>query len=133
GGTPATSLTWADAFYLALVPLWAAALLIHPARSGRGLERAGGTLDVVTVLVGAGGLAWAFVVQPLAHGTEGLTSVIAAVVYPVGDLALLTAFGALLLRTRLNLRRSDMLIGAGALIFALADPTYARLALAGAY
>ncbi len=133
GGTPATSLTWADAFYLALVPLWAAALIVHPSRAGRGLERVGGTLDMVAVIFGAGGLAWAFVVQPLASGTHGLTEVVVAVVYPVGDLALLTAFGALVLRTRMNVRRSDFLLGFGAVVFALADLVYARLALTDSY
>jgi signal transduction histidine kinase/CheY-like chemotaxis protein len=133
GAAPATTLTWADAFYLALVPLWAAALVVHPRRAGRGLERVGGTLDMLAVIVGAGGVAWAFVVQPLASGSDGLTSVVAAVVYPVGDLALLTAFGALVLRTRMNVRRSDLMIGAGALLFAIGDLVYARLVLTDSY
>jgi signal transduction histidine kinase/ActR/RegA family two-component response regulator len=133
GITPATNLTWADAFYLGLIPLWAAALVLHPARFGRRLERAGGTLDMAAVLVGAGGLAWAFVVQPLARGNHGLTSVVSAVIYPVSDLMLLTAFGALILRTRMNLRRSDIVLGSGALIFAISDLTFARLAITDTY
>lgn len=133
GITPATSLTWADAFYLALIPLWGAALVLHPVRSGRTLERAGGTLDMMAVLVAAGGLAWAFVVQPLAHSAHGLTDVVTAVIYPVSDLALLTALGALIIRTRMHLRRSDIVLGAGVLIFALSDLTFARLALTGSY
>jgi len=133
GITPATNLTWADAFYLGLIPLWAAALVVHPGRSARKLERAGGTLDMAVVLAGAGGLAWAFVVQPLAHDHHGLASVVSAVIYPVSDLMLLSAFGALILRTRMNLRRGDVVLGVGALVFALSDLTYARVALANTY
>src|SRR5205814_9033141 len=54
GATPAGKLTYADSGYRALVPLWAAALILHPARRGRGLEQLGTALDAGAVVIGVG-------------------------------------------------------------------------------
>jgi signal transduction histidine kinase/CheY-like chemotaxis protein len=133
GVEPAASLTFADWFYLAMVPLWCAALIMHPARSGHGLEKWGTSLDAAAVIVGAGGMAWAWVLVPLAQGAENLPGVIVNLAYPIGDLALLTAFFALVVRSGVNLRSSDALVGAGFALVAVADLTFARLALTDSY
>lgn len=133
GIEPAASLTYADWFYLALVPLWCAALIMHPARSGHGLEKWGTSLDAAAVIVGAGGMAWAWVLVPLARDAENLAGVVVNLAYPIGDLALLTAFFALVVRSGVNLRSADALIGAGFGMVAVADLTFARLALTDSY
>jgi len=133
GATPAGKLTYADTGYLALVPLWAAALILHPGRRGRSLEQLGTMLDAGAVVIGVGSLAWAYVVAPLAHQARDVSGVIVNLAYPIGDMALLTAFFALMARVGARTKRAEIVLGAGALLFALSDLTFTRLALTDSY
>lgn len=130
---PAASLTFADAGYLALVPLWCAALITHPARAGRGLEQWGTSLDSAAAIVGAGGLVWVYVFIPVARTATDIPGVIVNLAYPLGDLALLVAFLALLPRTGIPPRRHDSFLGAGFVLLAVADLIFARLAITNSY
>jgi signal transduction histidine kinase/ActR/RegA family two-component response regulator len=133
GIDPQALLTWADGLYLALIPLWAAALVIHPARGHRRFEQVGTGLDAAAVIVGIGAVAWVYILGPLVRDAENFAGAVTAVSYPVGDLALLTAFVALVARAGGRLRRCDGFMGAGIVAFAFADLVYARLALSGSY
>src|SRR5205085_4165457 len=124
---------YADTGYLALVPLWAAALILHPARRGHGLEQLGTALDAGAVVIGIGSLALAFVVAPLARQAHDVPGVIVNLAYPIGDIALLTAFFALMVRVGSRTKRAELILGAGALMFALSDLTFTRLALSDSY
>lgn len=130
---PAGSLTFADAGYLALVPLWCLAFILHPARAGRGFEQWGTSLDGAAAIVGAGGLVWVYVFGPVARSADNIPGVIVNLTYPVGDLALLIVFIALIPRTGLPLRKHDSLLGVGVLLFAMADMAFARLAITDSY
>lgn len=130
---PAGSLTFADAGYLALVPLWCVALIVHPARAGRGLEQWGTSLDAAAAIVAGGGLVWVYVFVPVARTATDIPGVVVNLAYPLGDLALLVAFIALLPRTGFPPRRHDALLGAGFVMFAVADLVFARLALTDSY
>jgi signal transduction histidine kinase/CheY-like chemotaxis protein len=133
GSTPAGKLTYADSGYLALVPLWGAALILHPARGRRGLEQLGTMLDAGAVVLGVGSLAWAYVVAPLASQANNMSGVVVNLAYPIGDIALLTAFFALMARVGSRRMRAELILGGGALLFALSDLTFTRLALTNSY
>jgi hypothetical protein len=124
-GVPTVS--WADAGYLAAIPLAAAALLVHPALRGRpGTRKARAVLDGLTVATALLFLSWTIVLGPL-WDTSDLSTLGGAVAfaYPFGDVVLMF-FVVLAVRRMTGADRLSLacLLG-GLLAMAFADSWYA--------
>jgi signal transduction histidine kinase len=130
---PASSLTLADAGYLALIPFWGAALLLHPARSRRGLELFGGTLDALVVFVAAATLTAAYVLIPIVASAGNFAGSLVQLTYPTSDLALLTAFVSIHARSLPRFRSGEAFVGSAIFVFVAGDIAYARVALTDGY
>jgi diguanylate cyclase (GGDEF)-like protein len=123
--------SWADAGYLAAVPLAAAGLLMMPAtaQSMAGLLR--NVLDGVMVALALFCTSWILVLGPLfAAGGENLLSTILGLAYPVGDVATITILIFALLRARHGgeaARQPLYLLGLGLTGIALADSGFVYL------
>ncbi len=84
GSVPVPS--WADAAYLAAVPLAAAALLVHPAMRGRSTGRSRAVLDGLAIASALFFLLWTLVLGPLWRTTDLSTlGGLVALAYPSGD------------------------------------------------
>jgi diguanylate cyclase (GGDEF)-like protein len=123
--------SWADAGYLAAVPLAVAALLVLPAaaQSMAGLLRI--VLDGVMVALALFCTSWILVLEPLfAAGGDNLLSTILSLAYPVGDVVTITMLIFALLRARQGgeaARQPLYLIGLGLTGIALADSGFVYL------
>jgi diguanylate cyclase (GGDEF)-like protein len=123
--------SWADAGYLAAVPLAVAALLVLPAaaQSMAGLLRI--VLDGVMVALALFCTSWILVLGPLfAAGGDNLLSTILSLAYPVGDVVTITMLIFALLRARQGgeaARQPLYLIGLGLTGIALADSGFVYL------
>jgi len=123
--------SWADAGYLAAVPLAVAALLVLPAaqQSMAGLLRI--VLDGVMVAFALFCTSWILVLGPLfAAGGDNLLSTILSLAYPVGDVVTITMLIFALLRARQGgdaSRQPLYLIGLGLTGIALADSGFVYL------
>jgi diguanylate cyclase (GGDEF)-like protein/PAS domain S-box-containing protein len=123
--------SWADAGYLAAVPLAAAGLLVLPtaAQSTAALLRI--ALDGVMVATALFCTSWMLVLGPLfeAGGDDWLSTVL-GLAYPVGDVATITLLIFALLRARQGgdaARQPLHLIGLGLTGIALADSGFVYL------
>ncbi|HEV8624960.1 MAG TPA: EAL domain-containing protein [Acidimicrobiia bacterium] len=123
--------SWADAGYLAAVPLAVAALLVLPAaaQSMAGLLRI--VLDGVMVALALFCTSWILVLgQLFAAGGDNLLSTILSLAYPVGDVVTITMLIFALLRARQGgeaARQPLYLIGLGLTGIALADSGFVYL------
>jgi diguanylate cyclase (GGDEF)-like protein len=123
--------SWADAGYLAAVPLAVAGLLIMPAatQSMAGLLR--NVLDGVMVALALFCTSWILVLGPLfAAGGDNLLSTILGLAYPVGDVVTITMLIFALLRARQGgeaARQPLYLVGLGLTGIALADSGFVYL------
>ena len=125
---PVPALSWADAGYLAALPLAAAALLVHPVVRDEPRLRIRAFLDALIVATSILFLAWTIELGPLWHSTDlGAAAGIAAFAYPTGDVVVVVLV-VLALRhlprpTPVYLR----LLLCGLLMIAVSDATYAYL------
>jgi signal transduction histidine kinase len=134
GQDAVTLFTLADVGYLALIPAWCAALVVlQPAERRRGLQLLGSWIDAIVVLLIAGTVTAATVLLPLVRTEENVAGLVVNLAYPVGDLALIAAFVALVARSEKRLRSSQALIGAAVVVFAVGDTFYAYLSLTDSY
>jgi diguanylate cyclase (GGDEF)-like protein len=123
--------SWADAGYLAAVPLAAAGLIVMPAaqQSMAGLLRI--VLDGVMVALALFCTSWILVLGPLfAAGGDNLLSTTLSLAYPVGDVVTITMLIFALLRARQGgeaARQPLYLIGLGLTGIALADSGFVYL------
>jgi diguanylate cyclase (GGDEF)-like protein/PAS domain S-box-containing protein len=123
--------SWADAGYLAAVPLAVAGLLMMPAasQSMAGLLRI--ILDGVMVALALFCTSWILVLGPLfAAGGDSLLSTVLSLAYPVGDVVTITMLIFALLRARQGgaaARQPLYLIGLGLTGIALADSGFVYL------
>jgi diguanylate cyclase (GGDEF)-like protein len=123
--------SWADAGYLAAVPLAAAGLLVMPAatQSMAGLLR--NVLDGVMVALALFCTSWILVLGPLfVAGGENLLSTALSLAYPVGDVLTITLLIFALLRARQGgeaARQPLYLVGLGLTGIALADSGFVYL------
>ncbi len=91
----------ADFFYLLFYPLLFAGLFSLPGSTFRQNERLKFALDTLLILLTTGMLMWYFIIQPTAAEYMGeLFTQFIAVGYPIGDLLLILAIIAALLRQR---------------------------------
>lgn len=126
GDVPAVS--WADAGYLAAIPLTAAALLVHPALRGSGSSRARALLDGVAVATALFLLSWTIVLGPLWERSDVSTLAdVVALAYPFGD-AVLLFFVVLAVVRMTGAERLPLALLLGALLaMAVGDSAYAYL------
>ncbi|HKY74570.1 MAG TPA: EAL domain-containing protein [Acidimicrobiia bacterium] len=123
--------SWADAGYLAAVPLAAAGLIVMPAaaQSMAGLLRI--VLDGVMVALALFCTSWILVLGPLFEaGGDTLLSTILSLAYPVGDVVTITMLIFALLRARQGgeaARQPLYLVGLGLTGIALADSGFVYL------
>ncbi len=123
--------SWADAGYLAAVPLAVAGLLMMPAaaQSMAGLLR--NILDGVMVALALFCTSWIVVLGPLfAAGGDDLLTTILGLAYPVGDVVTITMLIFALLRARQGgeaARQPLYLLGLGLTGIALADSGFVYL------
>jgi signal transduction histidine kinase len=130
---PAGKLSLADIGYLALIPLWGAALVVHPSRSRRAIDRLGTSVDALVVLAFVATLTTVYVLIPALRDATDVTGAIVQTAYPLGDLALIAVLVSILARSAQTMRAGDVLVTVAAAVFAVGDITFARLSLIGAY
>ena len=123
--------SWADAGYLAAVPLAAAALLILPAASQTMAGFLRIVLDGVMVALALLCTSWILVLGPLfSAGGDNLLSIGLGLAYPVGDVVTITMLIFALLRARQGGaagRQPLYLIGLGLTAIAVADSGFVYL------
>ncbi|MGN6188137.1 MAG: hypothetical protein ACTHOE_04510 [Conexibacter sp.] len=126
GGVPTVS--WADAGYLAAIPLAAAALLVHPALRGSGSHRARSLLDGLAIATALLFLSWTVVLGPLwdRSNLSDLDGVV-ALAYPFGDAVLIFFVVLAVVRMTGAERLSLALLLGGLLAMAVGDSAYAYL------
>jgi diguanylate cyclase (GGDEF)-like protein len=132
-GAEIPTLSLADLGYLAFYPLLVLALLSLPRtqhRSDRAL-----LLDLGIVCTGCAVVVWWFVVGPVVAATgSAVAETLVALAYPVGDMLVLFALAAAILGRVRGVRPAVLaLLGIGTLCNAVADLSYARLALEESY
>jgi diguanylate cyclase (GGDEF)-like protein/PAS domain S-box-containing protein len=123
--------SWADAGYLAAVPLAIAGLIVMPAAANTmaGLLRI--ILDGVMVALALFCTSWILVLGPLfAAGSDGPLKAVLSLAYPVGDVVTITMLIFALLRARQGGeagRQPLYLIGLGLSAIALSDSCFVYL------
>ncbi len=81
--------SWADAGYLAAVPLTVAALIVHPATGGGRSRTARSVLDGMAIAAALLVLSWTVVLGPLWRTSDlGSAAGIVTVAYPFGDVVI---------------------------------------------
>jgi len=126
GDVPAVS--WADAGYLAAIPLTAAALFVHPALRGGGSSRARALLDGLAVATALLFLSWTVVLGPLWERSDlSQLGDAVALAYPFGD-GVLVFFVVLAVHRMTGAERLSLaLLLGGLLAMAVGDSAYAYL------
>jgi diguanylate cyclase (GGDEF)-like protein len=124
----------ADVAYLAFYPLTLLAVMSAAAGPRRAGDRLRLTLDAATVALGGGVAIWHIAIQPVAAAApDGLMRAFSWA-YPIGDLVLVAALAAVMLRPAQGLSKRTVALLAGAISgFVITDLVYARLALHGNY
>ena len=126
GDVPAAS--WADAAYLAAVPLTAAALLVHPALRGRAAGRIRSLVDGLMLAAALFLLAWTLVFEPVRHQID-LSSLggLVTLAYPLGDVVIVLLVVLVIRGTTTGDRRDLWGLLAGLLLIAFSDAVYTYL------
>lgn len=132
GAVPVPS--WADAAYLAAVPLAAAALLSHPAVQSRTTGKARAILDGGVIAASVFFIAWLLLLGPLWHSADMSTlGGLVTFAYPAGDFVLLFLI-VLVIRGTTDRDRVDLwLLLIGLLAMTVSDAVYAYLAEVAGY
>lgn len=126
--------SWADAAYLAAIPVAAAALLAHPALRGRRTGKARAILDGSVLAAAIFFIAWTLLLGPLWRSTD-LTTLggLVALAYPAGDVVLLFLI-VLVIRGTTDRDRLDLwLLLLGLLAMTLSDAVYGYLSEVAGY
>jgi diguanylate cyclase (GGDEF)-like protein/PAS domain S-box-containing protein len=130
-GVPDPFPSVADAFYLAMYPLLAAALLGFIKLRGGGRDR-GRLLDALTLTVGLTLLSWIFLMVPYLRDPElSILEKAVSLGYPLGDVLILAAVARLL--TSAGRSPAVILLGIGTLGTLVADVLYGLIQLNGAW
>lgn len=132
GSVPVPS--WADAAYLAAVPLAAAALLAHPAVQSRTTGKARAILDGGVIAASVFFIAWLLLLGPLWRSADLSTlGGLVTFAYPAGDFVLLFLI-VLVIRGTTDRDRVDLwLLLLGLLAMTVSDAVYAYLAEVAGY
>jgi diguanylate cyclase (GGDEF)-like protein/PAS domain S-box-containing protein len=126
--------SWADAGYLAAVPLAGAALLAHPAAALQSVHRVVALLDGLIVTSSVFFLSWYLVLGPtIRAGGQSIPETLVGVAYPVGDVVLVVLVVIVLMRGTSYTQRSLVLVMGGLVAMALADTAYLYLTQVSGY
>ncbi|HEY2201865.1 MAG TPA: hypothetical protein VGH56_08250 [Solirubrobacteraceae bacterium] len=120
--------SWADAGYLAAIPLTVAALVVHPATTGNGRHKARSVFDGMVIATALLFLSWTLVLGSLWHSTNLSTAGgLVALAYPFGDVVIVF-FIVLAIRGMTGDHRLSLwCLLAGLLAMALSDSTFTYL------
>ncbi|WP_285686757.1 EAL domain-containing protein [Actinoplanes sp. NBRC 103695] len=126
----------ADAFYLGMVPLTAAGLLLVPVAQQSVANRVRSVVDGLMVAASLLLISWIFVLHPLLRtGSDSTLEMNVLLAYPVSDVILVTV--VLYLLAMLRRGGQDwapfMLIGTASVLLGLADSVFAYLSLDDSY
>jgi diguanylate cyclase len=123
---PAAS--WADAAYLAALPLTAAALLVHPALRGRASGKYRSLVDGLVLAAALFFLGWTLVLAPVQQETN-LTSLggLVTLAYPLADVIIIFLVVLVIRGTTGGDRRDLWCLLAGLLLIASSDAIYSYL------
>ena len=126
GDVPAAS--WADAAYLAALPLAAAALLVHPALRGRASSKSRSLVDGLVLAAALFLLAWALLFEPVREQTD-LSSLdgLVTLAYPLSDIVIIFLVVLVIRGTTDSARRDLWCLLAGLLLIAFSDAIYTYL------
>jgi hypothetical protein len=126
GSVPVPS--WADASYLAAIPLAAAALLVHPAMRGRSTGKTRAVLDGLVIASALFFLFWTLLLGPLWRATD-LTTLggLVALAYPIGDVVVVLLVVLVIRGTSNQARRDLWYLLAGLLAITCSDAVYGYL------
>jgi hypothetical protein len=126
--------SWADAGYLAAIPLTVAALVVHPATAGNGRRKARSVFDGMVIATALLFLSWTLVLGPLWHSTDLSTAGgIVALAYPFGDVVIVF-FIVLAIRGMTGGHRLSLwCLLAGLMAMALSDSTFTYLTETSSY
>jgi diguanylate cyclase len=126
GSVPVPS--WADAAYLAAIPLAAAALLVHPALHGRSTGKARALLDGLVIASALFFLFWTLLLGPLWRTTD-LTTLggLVAFAYPIGDIVVVLLVVLVIRGTSTRTRVDLWYLVAGLLAITFSDAGYGYL------
>lgn len=128
--------SFADAFFLDVIPLVLGAVLNFPIeRLDRG-ERVRIALDSLQILVALGTFSWKFVLGPtlFASGTSHVWDRVIAVAYPVGDLLIVLCLATLLFRSsNASATLAAGILGLGLLFLLSADTIFLHQQLTNTY
>ncbi|MCC7371219.1 MAG: response regulator [Chloroflexi bacterium] len=120
-GEQAPTVSLADPFYLAMMPLCFAGIVRRPAHGARALNHWFVVLDVVAVTGAVTAITWALVLGPLFEAAAvSWLDVGVAAAYPVGDGAIICGLVMVLVRQG-RLSRATLLLVAGWFCSAVAD------------
>lgn len=125
----------ADVGYLLFYPFMLWGLVSFPRVMHSRKEYVTFWLDTSTVLVATGIVIWYFILRPIVQEEyENALTMLLAVAYPLGDLAMFFGISTILLRHSAEHSRAALyLLGSGALCFFAADLGYSYMSLQGAY
>jgi hypothetical protein len=126
GDVPAAS--WADAAYLAALPLTAAALLVHPALRGRASGKSRSLVDGLVLAAALFFLAWTLVFEPVRQQTD-ISSLggLVTLAYPFSDVVIILLVVLVIRGTTAGDRRDLWCLLAGLLLIAFSDAIYTYL------
>jgi hypothetical protein len=126
GDVPAAS--WADAAYLAALPLTAAALLVHPALRGRASGKTRSIADGLVLAAALFFLAWTLVFEPVRQQTD-LSSLggLVTLAYPFSDVVIILLVVLVIRGTTGGDRHDLWCLLTGLLLIAFSDAIYTYL------
>jgi uncharacterized membrane protein YgdD (TMEM256/DUF423 family) len=127
-GTDVPAASWADAGYLAAIPVAAAALLVHPSVRRRAIGRTRSVLDGLVIAAALFFVSWLFVLDPLQR-TSDLSTLggVVTLAYPAGDVVILFLVVLVIRGTTSGSRRDLWWLLGGLLAISLSDSVYGYL------
>jgi hypothetical protein len=118
--------SWADAAYLAAIPLTVAGLLSHPAMHGSATRKVRAALDGLVLATALLFLSWTLVLGPLWRASDvGTLGGLVNLAYPFGDVVLVFFVGLIVRRVDGRNRLVMWCLLGGLFAMALADTGYA--------
>ena len=125
---------WDDVGYLAAVPFAVAALVAHPSRHERGLDRGRTVLDGVAAAAAVGLVGWVAVLDRVwSSNAMGTMGGLVTVAYPLTDVVMVVVLVVTLMRAGRDNRWALAGVLAGLLLMSVSDAFYAWAVQVGGY
>ena len=127
-GTSVPVPSWADAAYLAAIPLAAGALLAHPAIRGRTIGELRSVLDGLVLATALFFLSWTLLLEPLRQSFDlGSLGKAVTVAYPLGDVVIVFLVVLVIRGTTAGGRLDLWCLLCGLLAITLSDASFGYL------